>query len=180
MIEIESLSKQLGAALLDKSWTVTTAESCTGGGISQAITAISGSSSYFDCAFITYSNNAKQLLVNVQSETLEKYGAVSEQTVIEMAQGAVNAANAQVGISVSGVAGPGGGSKDKPVGTVWIAVCIQYLLDKKIKQTTKNHCFCFPGDRRDIRESSVKAALNMALESISMALESVLEINLKK
>jgi len=173
MIEIESLSKQLGAALLDKSWTVTTAESCTGGGISQAITAISGSSSYFDCAFITYSNNAKQLLVNVQSETLEKYGAVSEQTVIEMAQGAVNAANAQVGISVSGVAGPGGGSKDKPVGTVWIAVFIQYLLDEKIIKHSKTQVFCFDGDRNDVRESTIKASLNMALES-------VLEINLKK
>ena len=169
-MEIESLSKQLGTALLNKGWTVTTAESCTGGGVSQAITANTGSSNYFDCAFITYSNNAKQQLVNVQSETLEKYGAVSEQTVIEMAQGAVNAANAQVGISVSGVAGPGGGSKDKPVGTVWIAVFIQYLLDGVDKQSTKTQCFCFDGDRDSVRDASVKAALNMAIES-------VLEIN---
>jgi nicotinamide-nucleotide amidase len=172
LIEIESLSKQLGTALLNKGWTVTTAESCTGGGVSQAITAVAGSSSYFDCAFITYSNDAKHKLVNVQQVTLDKYGAVSEQTVIEMAQGAANKANAQVGISVSGIAGPGGGSEDKPVGTVWIAVFIQYLLDKKIKQTTKNQCFYFDGDRERVRKSSVKAALNMAIESI-------LEIKLK-
>jgi nicotinamide-nucleotide amidase len=166
LIEIESLSKQLGTALLNKGWTVTTAESCTGGGVSQAITAIAGSSSYFDCAFITYSNNAKHKLVNVQQATLDKYGAVSEQTVIEMAQGAANNANAQVGISVSGVAGPGGGSKDKPVGTVWIAVFIQYLLDEKIIKHSKTQLFCFDGDRNDVRQSTVKASLNMAVESV--------------
>ncbi|MDU0114048.1 CinA family protein [Psychrosphaera aquimarina] len=167
MVEIESLSKQLGDALLQKGWTVTTAESCTGGGISQAITAIAGSSSYFNCAFVTYSNDAKQKLVDVQQTTLEKYGAVSQQTVDEMAQGALINAGAQVGISVSGIAGPGGGSESKPVGAVWIAVCIQYLLDGNAKTINNSQRFCFSGGREDVRLSAIKAALNMALICIN-------------
>lgn len=166
MVEIDALSKQLGEILLAKVWSITTAESCTGGGVSQAITAIAGSSSYFNCAFITYSNDAKQKLVDVKAETLEKHGAVSAETVSEMALGALNKAGANVALAVSGIAGPGGGTESKPVGTVWIAVCIQYLLDEKVKTTTEKHCFEFKGDRNLVQSQSVKAALNMAFELV--------------
>lgn len=166
MIEIESLSKQLAEALILKGWSITTAESCTGGGVSQAITALAGSSQYFNCAFVTYSNKAKQQLVGVQQQTLEHYGAVSEQTVIEMAQGALKRAESQVSVAISGIAGPGGGTTNKPVGTVWIAVCIQYLLNKSSVNLRVTERFCFNGDRNSVQEQAVKAALSMSFEQV--------------
>ena len=117
-LEIDQLSHLLGQKLLAKNWTISCAESCTGGGIGYAITAISGSSTWFKQGIISYSNEAKQQLLGVSAQTLDNFGAVSLETVKEMAQGAAKIAQAQVAISVSGIAGPDGGTKQKPVGTV--------------------------------------------------------------
>ncbi len=108
--QTQQLAAELGQLLLRKNCTITTAESCTGGGIAYSLTAIAGSSAYLDRGFITYSNKAKQQLLAVKSATLLQFGAVSEETVLEMAQGAAAAANADVAVAVSGIAGPDGGS----------------------------------------------------------------------
>ena len=119
------LATELGQLLLRKKWTITTAESCTGGGIGYWLTAVPGSSAYVDRGFISYSNKAKQPLLAVRSATLLQFGAVSEQTVREMAEGAAKAANADMAIAVSGIAGPDGGSVYKPVGTVFVTILFQ-------------------------------------------------------
>lgn len=166
MSEIETLSQELGQMLISNNWTITTAESCTGGGISAAITDIAGSSAYFDRSFITYSNQAKSELVGVPSETIDLYGAVSSQVVEAMALGALAKAKANVAIAVSGVAGPGGGSKDKPVGTVYLAIAIQYILDKKPYETVNVTLFNFQGSRKEIRELTIKSSIINALSLI--------------
>ena len=126
----KQLSTQLVELLDANKLTITTAESCTGGGVSKAITDISGSSSVFEYGFVTYSNEAKTKLVDVSTDTLEKFGAVSAQTVIEMALGAAHNASADIAIAISGIAGPGGGTESKPVGTVRFAIATR---------TTNNH-----------------------------------------
>lgn len=113
------LSKQVGQGLVQRGATLTTAESCTGGWIAKVITDVPGSSAWFEQGFVTYSNQAKQKLIGVAAQTLDSYGAVSEAVVREMAIGALQAARADYAISVSGIAGPDGGSEEKPVGTVW-------------------------------------------------------------
>ena len=168
MAEIKALSQTLGQQLLRLGWTVTTAESCTGGGISAAITDIAGSSNYFNCAFVTYSNEAKSALVEVSPTTLAECGAVSQQVVEQMAAGAARKAGANMAIAVSGVAGPGGGTTQKPVGTVWIAIYIDSLsysdnTSGQGKPTVWHGCFQFDGDRSQVRQQTVKAALTKAL-----------------
>ncbi len=157
--DIIDLAAQLGASLTDKRLWITTAESCTGGGISYALTNTPGSSAYLSQAYITYSNLAKRNLVKVSLETLEKFGAVSEQTVREMALGACEAAHADIAISVSGIAGPGGGSDEKPVGTVWF--CIHYL-----NKNTVYHKM-FSGNRTEIRQQAIVFSLKKSLEIIN-------------
>lgn len=146
--------------------TITTAESCTGGGISTAITEVAGSSAYFERAFITYSNEAKSEMLNIPLSEINQFGAVSEQTVEAMAKGAVKQAKANIAIAVSGIAGPGGGSSEKPVGTVWTSVVIQYSLDETIETTVNNEAFLFSGDRTDIRNKTIKVCLNKVLSLI--------------
>lgn len=153
--DIEQLAQLLGQKLLAKNWTISCAESCTGGGIGYAITSISGSSTWFNRGFITYSNEAKQQLLGVTAQTLSNYGAVSAQTVEEMAQGAARAANAQVAISVSGIAGPDGGSVEKPVGTVWFG----FYIDGQ----THSLMQLFKGDRQQVRMKAVEFALSKVL-----------------
>ncbi|WP_042146425.1 MULTISPECIES: CinA family protein [unclassified Pseudoalteromonas] len=157
--DIIDLAAQLGAILTDKSLWITTAESCTGGGISYVITDTPGSSAYLDRAFVTYSNTAKNELLNVGETTLQVHGAVSEQTVMEMAQGACIAANADIAISVSGIAGPGGATETKPVGTVWF--CIRYL--------DENYTYCeiFPGERAEVRLQVIVFALKKLIKHIN-------------
>ncbi len=116
-----TLAQQLGVELLRRGWTVTCAESCTGGGIAHGITAVAGSSQWFNAGFVTYSNTAKVQLLGVEATELAEHGAVSEAVVCAMAQGAARATGADVAVAVSGIAGPDGGSVDKPVGTVWLA-----------------------------------------------------------
>jgi len=153
--DIEQLAQLLGQKLLAKNWTISCAESCTGGGIGYAITSISGSSTWFNRGFITYSNEAKQQLLGVSAQTLANDGAVSAQTVEEMAQGAAKAAKAQVAISVSGIAGPDGGSVEKPVGTVWFG----FYIDGQ----THNLMQLFKGDRQQVRMKAVEFALSKVL-----------------
>jgi len=117
--ELIQLSTRVGERLLARHASVTTAESCTGGWIAKVLTDIAGSSAWFQRGFVTYSNDAKQQMIGVTEISLTQFGAVSEQVVQEMAQGALREAGAQYAISVSGIAGPDGGSDEKPVGTVW-------------------------------------------------------------
>lgn len=156
--EIDQLTHLLGQKLLAKNWTITCAESCTGGGIGYAITAISGSSTWFKQGIISYSNDAKQQLLGVSAQTLASFGAVSEQTVIEMAQGAARLAQAQVAIAVSGIAGPDGGTEQKPVGTVWFG----FFVDG----TTTAVQQLFSGDRQQVRLKSVEFALSKVLKMV--------------
>ena len=114
--------EELGNLLKSKKLSLSTAESCTGGGVAAAITSMAGSSEYFMGGIVAYSNDVKVSLLHVSSETLEKYGAVSRETVMEMAAGAMNTLKTDCAIATSGIAGPGGGSLEKPVGTIWIAV----------------------------------------------------------
>lgn len=116
------LKEEIGELLKEKKWSLSTAESCTGGGIAASITSVPGSSEYFKGGIVAYSNEIKILLLHVSAETLEKHGAVSRETVVEMAKGAMETLKTDCAIATSGVAGPGGGTPEKPVGTVWIAV----------------------------------------------------------
>ncbi len=137
---------------------LTTAESCTGGLISGRIINVPGASSVLDEGFITYSNKAKEKYLGVQGKTLEKYGAVSKETAIQMAEGAAKNTGKSVGLAVTGIAGPDGGTQDKPVGLVYIACFINGKV--KVKE------FIFNGDRQTIRESAVINALNLLRLSI--------------
>lgn len=148
-----TLSEQLGQLLKEKGHVLALAESCTGGLASAAITEIAGSSSWFDRGFITYSNTAKQQMVNVSPETLTQYGAVSEETATEMAIGALNNSQADITGSITGIAGPSGGSINKPIGTV----CFAFALKNGLLITTTQH---FSGDRQQIRHQSVVYLFN--------------------
>ena len=152
--ELMQLSEQVGLALKARGATLTTAESCTGGWIAKAITDIAGSSAWFERSFVTYSNEAKSQMIGVREVTLEQYGAVSEQVVIEMAIGALRAARADFAISVSGIAGPDGGSAEKPVGTVWFGIAT--VAGQGITQRE-----CFEGDRESVRRQATAYALNL-------------------
>ena len=145
------LAQQVGVALKQHGMTLVTAESCTGGGVAQAITMISGSSAWFDRGFVTYSNASKEEMLGVSPDTLEAHGAVSEQTVREMADGALQYSRAQVAVSVSGVAGPTGGTPDKPVGMVWFAWATN--------DTVRTACHQLSGDRDAVREKSVQISM---------------------
>jgi nicotinamide-nucleotide amidase len=145
------LSRQLGEALLQRGWAVTTAESCTGGGLSSAITAIPGSSAWFGYGFVTYANQAKEKLLSVSSETLLKEGAVSEAVVLQMSQGALEVSGADLAVAISGVAGPDGGTDEKPVGSVWFA-----WRTKNHSQTRLMH---IKGSRLEVQSQAVEQAL---------------------
>ncbi|WP_331346095.1 nicotinamide-nucleotide amidohydrolase family protein [Cellvibrio sp. UBA7661] len=146
------LSQSLGEQLVQRNWRIATAESCTGGGVAAAITAISGSSAWFEYGIVSYANAAKEKLLGVSSETLAREGAVSEAVVIEMARGALALSGADIAVAISGVAGPSGGSPEKPVGTVWFAWA---LATGAIKTELKH----FHGDRAAVQEQAVICAL---------------------
>ncbi|GHA57255.1 CinA family protein [Photobacterium aphoticum] len=146
-------AQRLGQQLARQQWVAATAESCTGGGIASAITDIAGSSAWFDRAFITYSNEAKQDMLGVAAQTLNDHGAVSEAVVYEMARGALAHSLAHISVAVSGIAGPGGGSDAKPVGTVWLAWADH-------TGWADAQCFHFDGDRVAVRQQAVDAALD--------------------
>lgn len=151
MNPIEALAADLGRALQLAGAHVTTAESCTGGGIAEAITRIAGSSAWFEAGFVTYSNEQKTRQLGVPAPLFEQVGAVSREVVEAMARGAQRGSGARFAVAVSGVAGPGGGSPEKPVGTVWLAWAV---ADRIFARR-----FQFAGDRQAVREQSVEAAL---------------------
>lgn len=155
----EPLLQKLTAALLRGQYTVTTAESCTGGLLAAELTRRSGSSAWFETGFVTYSNAAKQKLLGVRDKTLATYGAVSEKTVGEMAAGARYAAGADYALAISGIAGPSGGSADKPVGTVCFG-----LATKDAVFTGQKH---FTGDRDAVRAQAVTHALTWLAEKLA-------------
>ena len=156
---MEHIAKQLGEKLLARQYFLATAESCTGGLVAKLITDIPGSSSWFDRGFVTYTNQSKIDMLGVAAETLETYGAVSQQTVEEMANGAITHSKAQCSIAISGVAGPSGGSAEKPVGTVCIAWGVPGA-------PVKSGTFLFNGDREQIRFQAADKALSVLAEMI--------------
>jgi nicotinamide-nucleotide amidase len=149
----------LGAQLLRRGWRVTSAESCTAGLLAWALTETAGSSHWFEQGVVTYSNEAKGKLLNVSAATLSSFGAVSEPCALEMAQGALASAGADLALSVTGIAGPGGGSADKPVGTV----CFAAALRNGIVQTQTCH---FSGDRTSVRQQAALQAIRLGLRCI--------------
>ncbi|HVL00980.1 MAG TPA: nicotinamide-nucleotide amidase [Dongiaceae bacterium] len=155
---IEALATQLGSLLRGRGLYVVTAESCTGGWVAESITQVAGSSGWFDRAFVTYSNDAKREMLGVRPKTLEQHGAVSKAVVEEMAKGALKRSRGTFAVAISGIAGPDGGSEEKPVGTVWLAWSIQGRVDS---------CqVCLPGERRDVRSAAVSLALQGLLVRI--------------
>jgi nicotinamide-nucleotide amidase len=151
---IEQLVIQLSEKLKARDWKLTTAESCTGGGLAYHLTHVPGSSSWFERGFVTYSNQAKEELLGVNPSTLTQFGAVSEETAREMAEGALRNSQAQASIAITGIGGPDGGSKEKPVGTIWIGYA-------SINSDTHTHLEVFSGTREQIREQTIKLALEI-------------------
>lgn len=155
-MELIELAEAVGKRLSKHGLMLATAESCTGGWVAQVVTAVSGSSAWFERGFVTYSNAAKQEMLGVSAQILGQYGAVSEETVREMAQGAIQHSHAQLSLSISGVAGPAGGSLIKPVGTV----CFGWA------RKGAEACSCtrrFEGDREAVRRQAVAFALQGVL-----------------
>ena len=144
--------------LIEHHLTITTAESCTGGLIAATLVNVPGVSGQFEEGYITYSNEAKEKLLGVSHETLEKYGAVSSQTAEEMAKGAKKAAHADISIISTGIAGPDGGTKEKPVGLVYLACALG--------EETEMERHIFSGDRQEVRQASVQAALALVEKTI--------------
>lgn len=157
--DIEESVARLAATLAAAGLTVATAESCTGGGVAQALTAIAGSSAWFDRGFVTYSNVSKTEMLGVPPQLIEQQGAVSEAVVRAMTQGALAASAADWVIAISGIAGPGGGTAEKPVGTVWLAWQQKGSLSSA-------ECAHFQGDRTLIRKQAVKRALEGLIERL--------------
>lgn len=161
--QIKDYVERLANMLLSKGVLLATAESCTGGGIAAALTALPGSSRWFDCGFVTYSNEAKTHMLNVPDSLFEIVGpgAVSEETALAMAKGALANSRAQLSVAVTGIAGPDGGTDEKPVGTVWIAWHWQ--------GHSRARCFHFDGDREQVRLATQAAALQGLLEALAEA-----------
>jgi len=145
------LAVELGRRLSSLNWSVTTAESCTGGGLSHAITAAAGSSKWFEQGFITYSDRAKEQQLGVNPVLLQSSGAVSGGVAVAMVEGAVRLSGANIGVAITGIAGPGGGSEEKPVGTVWIAWTLR-------NGRTSSRLFHIDGDRKRVREKCIVEA----------------------
>ena len=151
--DLYELAEQLGMLLLARGHKLALAESCTGGWAAQAVTAISGSSAWFDRGFVTYSNAAKVEMLGVTEQTLLQYGAVSEQAVREMAQGALARSRANIAAAISGIAGPDGGTPEKPVGTVCIAADVDGIV--------QSFRAILIGDRHEVRQRSAQSALSL-------------------
>ena len=156
-----SKAEQLAAALREKGWMLATAESCTGGMIAAACTDLAGSSEWFERGFVTYSDEAKTELLDVEASLIKANGAVSEVVARAMAFGAVRHSRARVSVAVTGIAGPTGGSKDKPVGTVWFA----FMVDGRLTSETRR----FDGDRAAVRQVTVAHAFEGLLLRLAQA-----------
>jgi nicotinamide-nucleotide amidase len=150
--ELHNLAQTIAAVFTQRGATLVTAESCTGGWIAKTLTDIAGSSAWFECGVVAYSYEAKEALLGVRPETLEHHGAVSRETVTEMVSGALARFGATVAVAVTGIAGPAGGTHDKPVGTVWIGW-------KRRGGYAQTELYHFDGDRESVRRQTVAAAL---------------------
>lgn len=157
--ELIPLAEQVGAALKAHGMMLATAESCTGGWVGEVVTSVAGSSHWYDRGFITYANEAKQEMLDVAAQTLAEFGAVSEQTVREMAAGALKHSRAHITLAISGIAGPGGATPGKPVGTVCMAWATR--SGAGLSQT-----IYFKGDRATVRRQAVAAALQGVLRML--------------
>jgi nicotinamide-nucleotide amidase len=144
---------KLSQILIDKKWKLVTAESCTGGGVAYHLTNIPGSSAWFERGFVTYSNAAKEELLHVKQSVLAEHGAVSEPVAKEMANGALKNSHAQVSLAITGIAGPDGGTPQKPVGTVWFAWAAP-------NKSTQTQLVKFTGSRIEIREQAIHVAID--------------------
>lgn len=164
--DLAQVVDDVSQTLLALNWSMTCAESCTGGWLAKSCTDLSGSSAWFERGFVTYSNASKQECLSVSKHTLEQYGAVSQQTAEAMALGAIQHSHADISVAITGIAGPDGGTKDKPVGTVWFAWSQKNGL-------CESQCQHFQGDRENIRRQAVVFALkgiikNARADAISM------------
>ncbi|GGO84609.1 hypothetical protein GCM10011348_31230 [Marinobacterium nitratireducens] len=159
---MQQLVEQIAETMQARGWMLATAESCTGGWVARELTALAGSSNWFDCGFVTYSNAAKTRMLGVPAALIECEGAVSEAVVIAMAEGAVRNSDARVAVSISGVAGPGGGSADKPVGTVWFGWACEGMA-------TRAERHLLDGDREAVRRQAVEVALRGVLACLDEA-----------
>ncbi|BEH13948.1 nicotinamide-nucleotide amidase [Marinobacter shengliensis] len=155
--QLESAGNTLGEWLVEHGKTIATAESCTGGWVAKVLTDRAGSSAYLMAGLVTYSNEAKQAILGVEESVLAEHGAVSEPVVRQMVAGAIRAADADIAVAISGIAGPGGGSDEKPVGTVWFA---WGTGPDRIETSTQ----CFDGDRDQVRRKSVLYVLQGVTE----------------
>ena len=149
--ELHARAAEFGARLLEARLKLATAESCTGGWVAKVVTEVPGSSAWFDCAFVAYSYDAKEAMLGVPRQTLEQHGAVSSETVVEMVRGALSRSRADMAVAITGIAGPTGGTRDKPVGTVWIAWGFGH-------HPPAAQVFHFHGNRDAIRRATVAAA----------------------
>lgn len=157
-----TIAKQVSQYLLARQWLLATAESCTGGWIAETMTAIAGSSQWFERGFVCYSNRAKQEMLGVDAEALKRYGAVSEEVARALAEGVLKHSHAQVSLAVTGIAGPDGGTPEKPVGTVWFAWSGHHFA-------TESHVQHFTGNRRQVRLQAVL----YSLEQLRQRLEKI-------
>lgn len=154
-----ALTIQLSELLKAHNLKLITIESCTGGGVAYALTSLPGSSTWFERGLVTYSNDAKKDLVGVSQNTLAKWGAVSEQTAYEMAEGGLSHSHADVSVAITGIAGPNGGMADKPVGLVWFAWAGKHF-------STQTYQKIFTGDRQQIREQAIQISLEKLIETL--------------
>ncbi|HEY0666310.1 MAG TPA: nicotinamide-nucleotide amidohydrolase family protein [Gallionella sp.] len=159
---MDILAAKIGSLLKAQGMMLVTAESCTGGGVAQAVTEVAGSSAWFERGFVTYSNLSKQQMLDVREETIYRHGAVSEAVVREMVAGALRCSAAQVALAVSGIAGPGGGTPGKPVGTVWFAWGLRdgLILGRRVH---------LEGDRSTVRSQAVRIALQGVAELLEQS-----------
>jgi len=159
-VQLEALAARVATVMQRRALMLASAESCTGGWIAKTLTDLSGSSAWFEAGVVSYSNQAKISLLGVRSETLERTGAVSEETALEMVSGALNRLNVGIAVAVTGIAGPTGGTPQKPVGTVWIGW-------QRRGGAARAKLFHFPGDREAVRRQTVAAALEGVLETLT-------------
>lgn len=158
---VKELAQVLGEKLTNADLVATTAESCTGGGVAYAITEISGSSLWFDRSFVTYSNGAKIQMLDVEEHLIQEFGAVSKEVVNAMAIGAIKNSDADIAVAISGIAGPDGGTEEKPVGTV----CIAWY---NAHSGHKTETYLFVGDRSEVRTQAIRLALLGLIDNVDM------------
>ncbi|MEO6825628.1 MAG: CinA family protein [Nitrosospira sp.] len=156
-LTLQDLPITVGSSLAQRGLMLASAESCTGGWVGQAITSIAGSSAWYERGFITYTDISKREMLSVSGVTLEQYGAVSEETAYQMAEGALARSHAQVSVAITGIAGPGGGTAEKPVGMI----CMAWIIKEGLART---ETYYFSGNREETRRQSVAAALQGAID----------------